>query len=86
MPVVAAWVLAEEKWAISANRAERIDGHLRTSLVLYNIPPFFCCKVFATMINGIVKISEPGGSGTTTSAMPRFAEAGKFNITVSVQS
>lgn len=61
MPVVAAWALAEEKWAISANRAERIDGHLRTSLVLYNIP-LFCCKVFATMINGIVKISGPGGS------------------------
>jgi hypothetical protein len=44
MPVVAAWALAEEKWAISANRAERIDGHLRISLVLYNIPPFFVAK------------------------------------------
>jgi hypothetical protein len=40
MPVAATWALVEEKWAISVNRAERIEGHLRTSLVLYNIPLF----------------------------------------------
>jgi hypothetical protein len=45
MPVAAAWALAEEKWAISANRAERIDVHLRTSLVLYNIPLFLLQSV-----------------------------------------
>jgi hypothetical protein len=60
MPVAAALALAEEKWAISANRAERIDD-IYEQVWSHTISLFFCCKVFATMINGIVKISGPGG-------------------------